>query len=194
MVRVGEGHYDLAPHTSLKVRAAATAFRQGKIDKIIVCGGSNFGIRYDDREILKKPDFSFESFARTTPNESEANIIKKFLIMLGVPEEKIFGESLSATTQENALFSEIILRRKPMFTGEEDVFVISLLYHLEKGFPIFKEMLKGREVKPLCAENFLALEEVVSYYSTPKGGKQYNVERMREILSSGGSLEEMMVI
>lgn len=191
-MRVGEGRYGLAPHTDLKVRATAVAFRQGIVDKIIVSGGPNFGVRYDDREILKKPDFSFGAFTRTAPEESEANIIKEFLILLGVPHEKIFVEGLSATTQENALFAELILRRRPMFTGEEDIFIISLLYHLKKALPIFREVFKGRVVTPLFVENFLALEEVASYYSAPKGGKQYDVGRMREILSSGGSLEDMM--
>lgn len=191
--KVGEG-YVLAPHTLLKAEATALAYKEGIVDKVIVCGGSNFGIRYNDNEILAKPDFSFRAFAETNVSESEAVVIKQFLVEGGVSAEDIFAEGLSATTEENALFASILLKRRPMFSGEEEVFIISLLYHLERVFSLFKKAIEG--AKPLFAEDVLArngrMDEIISYYSTPKGGKQYDIVRMRELLSSGRSLEEML--
>jgi len=191
--KVGEG-YVLAPHTLLKAEATALAYKEGTVDKVIVCGGSNFGIRYDDNEILAKPDFSFRAFAGTNLSESEAVVIKQFLVERGVSAEDIFTEGLSATTEENIAIAKIILKRRPMFSGEEEVFIISLLYHLERVFSLFKKAIEG--AKPLFAEDVLArngrMDEIISYYSTPKGGKQYDIVRMRELLSSERSLEEML--
>lgn len=191
--KVGEG-YVLAPHTLLKAEATVLAYEEGTINRIIVCGGSNFGIRYSDNEILAKPDFSFEAFAKTNILESEAMVIKDFLMERGVPAENIFAEAISATTEENALFASILLKRRPMFTEEKDVYIISLLYHLERVFSLFERTIEG--AKPLFVEDVLArngrMDEVISYYSTPKGGKQYDVIQMRELLSSGRGLEEMV--
>lgn len=201
--------YQLAPHTALRTEGSAIAFKKGITKKLIIVGGSNFGVRYNDQEILKPAIFTFEAFADADFNrKSEAAVIKEFLVKnYGVPSNQILAETLSSTTKENAQFVKIMLQRRPMFNGSESLAIITLLYHMEdkvneKGettpgaLTIFKEA--GLNVDPLFAENLLAdndpsqIEKICQYYTTPKGGKQYDVDRIRKLLTEGKSLAEMM--
>ena len=86
---------------------------------------------------------------------------------------------------------------------------------MERAFPIFKKA--GLNVEPVFAENILVLDadakarqtqddircgdspidamsidEICEYYKTPKGGKQYDVKLIRQLLTQGKSLEEML--
>ena len=197
--------YRLAQHTGMRTLASAVVLRRGIAPRLMILGGSNFGVRYDDDRIFnndhpsqKKPSFTFEAFAASDYyRKSEAAVIKQMLVNeLGVDPSKVFAETLSATTEENAEFMKIILRRRPMFTGNEKVGILTLLYHMERVLPVFRKA--GLNVEPLFAENILAnddpkqIEMICQYYSTPKGGKQYDIERMRQLLTEGKSLEEMM--
>lgn len=197
-VKFANGKYNLPLHTQLRTEASAIVFRTGIAPYLMITGGSNFGIRYNDQEILKPPDFTFEAFADADfLRKSEARVIKEILVNeFGVPSSRIFAESLSSTTEENAECVRIILRRHPMFTGNEKVAVMTLLYHMERALPIFQRA--GLSVQPLFAENVLAesgteqIKRVCQYYSTPKGGKQYPVDQIRQLLSEGSSLATLM--
>jgi uncharacterized SAM-binding protein YcdF (DUF218 family) len=195
--------YRLAEHTGMRTLASAIALRNNITSRLIIAGGSNFGVRYDEEKVFndqhptqKKPTFTFEAFANADFHyKSEAAAIKEKLFDLGIEPTKVFAETLSATTEENAEFVKIILRRRPMFTGNERIAILTLLYHMEKALPVF---LKHFEVDPLFAENILAnnnpqeIDRICNYYSTPKGGKQYDTGRMRQLLDEGKSLEIMM--
>ncbi len=232
-----KNYYSLAPHTQMRTMASAIILNKGIAPRLMVLGGSNFGVRYDDQKIFndqhptqKKPDFSFEAFAASDYyRKSEAAVIKDMLIAwLGAPDvnsKKIFAETLSSTTEENAAFLAIILKRRPdpkspkgilgVDVGSEKIGILTLLYHMERAFPIFKKA--GLNVEPVFAENIVVMdadakarqtqrdielgdypidayqiEEVCQYYSTPKGGKQYDVDRIRQLLTEGKSLAEMM--
>ena len=105
---------------------------------------------------------------------------------------------------------KIMLKRRPMFTGNEKLAILTLLYHMSDSIVKAPEGDKrkpgalavfrsaGLNVDPLFAENVLAdsgsreIERVCEYYKTPKGGKQYDVDRMRDLLTEGKSLTEMM--
>ncbi|MBI2050009.1 MAG: hypothetical protein HYT35_00945, partial [Candidatus Staskawiczbacteria bacterium] len=56
----------------------------------------------------------------------------------------------------------------------------------------------GLNVDPLFAEDLLAtkgkqgISEVYNYYNSPKGGKQYDFEWMRRLLTEGRSLAIML--
>jgi len=199
------GYYELAEHTEMRTRAAAGIINNGIAPRLIILGGSNFGVRYDDQGIFNaqhptqsSANFSFEAFANSDfTRKSEAAVIKDALVKhYGVGSEKVFAETLSATTEENAEFLKIILKRRPMFTGSEKVGILTLLYHMKRALPVFHEA--GLNVEPVFAEDILAgecheqVDAICEYYSAPKGGKQYDVDRIRDLLSKGRSLIELL--
>lgn len=161
-VQYVDGQYQLAPHTWMRTMASAIILKTGISPRLMISGGSNFGVRYNDTEILKPPVFSFEAFA-------DADFQRKV---------------------------EIMLKRRPMFTGSEKIAILTLLYHMEKALPVFRSA--GLNVEPLFAENVLAdndptqIDSVCEYYSTPKGGKQYPVDRIRQLLTNRQSLTPLM--
>jgi len=198
--------YRLAPHTAMRTEASALVYNRGITPRLIILGGSNFGVRYDDEAIFgpnhptqKTANFSFEAFAASDyGRKAESEVIKGFLVdEFGVPADKVLAEPLSSTTQENAQFLEIMLRRRPMFTGSEKIGILTLLYHMEKALPVFRSVI-GLDVEPVFAEDVLAQEchdqadRICEYYSTPKGGKQYDTERLRQLLTEGKSVGELM--
>lgn len=211
-VQFVEGRYILAPHTLMRTVASALVLKKGIAPALMISGGSNFGVRYGDKELLKPAVFSFTAFAHADfVRKSEAAVIKDVLVNeLGFTSPQIFAETLSATTEENAEFVKIILRRRPMFTGNEKVAILTLLYHMEDkidkegkrkpgALNIFRQA--GLNVEPLFAENVLVdydpspeveIEKICQYYSTPKGGRQYDVGQIRSLLKYGKSLEAMM--
>lgn len=190
--------YQLAPHTEMRTEASAIAIKSGTAQNLMISGGSNFGVRYDDQEILKSANFSFAAFANADfTRKSEAAVIKDFLVRnYGVDSSRVFAETLSSTTEENAEFLKIILKRRPMFTGNEKIAILTLLYHMEKVLPVF--LKAGFAVDPLFAENLLAtkgedgINEVCNYYGMPKGGKQYSIQQIRQLLVEEKSLAEML--
>jgi uncharacterized SAM-binding protein YcdF (DUF218 family) len=190
-------NYTLAPHTKLKAEAAGIAFKRGIVKRFIISGGYNLGVRYDEREILKNPDFSFESFARARLEKSEAQVIAEFLHKeYGVPIEAMYLEEISATTRENAEIVKIILSRKPTFGFVKTIGILTLIYHMEKALPIFKEV--GLNVESIFAEDLLAMEgetgikKVCEYYSILRSGKQWPVDKIKELLLEGRSIGELL--
>ena len=201
--------YELAAHTEMRTMASAHAVKNGITDRLMICGGSNFGIRYNDTGIMSPADFSFAAYAKATEDrKSESEVIKEFLVnKFYVASECIFTETMSATTEENALFAAILLQRKPAFTETRKVGVLSLFYHLNTAFPLFRECFakiakmldkESVEIQPVFAENILAqfdpewIPKIHEYYCTPKGGKQYHADGIRDLLESGTSLIDLM--
>jgi len=188
--------FTLAPHTELKARAAGIAWQKRITNRFIVSGGYNFYLRYNETEILKTPDFSFEAFTQGRQQESEAKVIAEFLEKeYEVPLEAMFFEELSATTEENAEILKILLKRST-FAFAKKIAILTLIYHMERALPVFRST--GLEVEPLFTEDLLTLEgepgieKVCQYYSVPKGGKQWPVDKIRELLSSGRSIGELL--
>lgn len=218
------GYYELAEHTDMRTRASVGVIATGIAPCLMILGGSNFGVRYDDKSIFnaqhptqKTAVYTFEAFAKSDfYRKSEAAVIKDVLVtQYSMNPGQIFAETLSSTTEENAEFLKIILRRRPMFTGNEKIGILTLLYHMEDkidsetgerkpgALSIFRKT--GLNVEPLFAENILAMSDdpknplpngninqIYKYYSTPKGGKQYDVDRIRNFLTEGKSLYELM--
>ena len=71
---------------------------------------------------------------------------------------------------------------------------------MERAFPGFKKSLKENfEIKPLFAEDLLAtkkggIKKVCRYYSVPRGGKEWPVDKIRELLSAQESIGELLNI
>jgi hypothetical protein len=187
--------YSLAPHTNLKSEAAGIAWKKEIVEKFIISGGHNFNVRYNAEEI-KEPDFSFKAVTWGQREKSEAEVIAEFLgEKYGVPIEAMFLEELSATTEESAEILKILLKRTT-FSFAKKIAILTLIYHMERALPAFRSA--GLEVEPLFAEDLLALEgksgidKVCEYYSVPKGGKQWPVDKIRELLSNGRSIGELL--
>jgi uncharacterized SAM-binding protein YcdF (DUF218 family) len=153
---------------------------------------------FETNKVFPKPIFSFEAFASArSKGPSEAEVIAHVMEeKYGVPEEAIILEDLSATTQESALFVRQILRR-PLFLEVEGtdiskltrVGLLTLLYHMPHALKCFQAA--DLEVVPVYAEDMLALDtsrdwadEIERYYQDPKGGKQWDAERIRNIMTA----------
>jgi len=192
------GHYALAPHTELKARAAGVAWAKGIGKRFIISGGYNWGVRYDDRQIFPKPDFSFEAFTRARRmGKSEAEIIRDFMREhCGIPEDTMLLEEVSATTEENAEFLGVILER-PTFSEAKGIAILTLAHHMERALPAFRAIM---EVAPLLAEDLLTLQgpiwidKICRYYESPKEGRQWDTDRIRELLTNGKSIGELLKI
>lgn len=193
-IKIVGNKYELAPHTKLKAEAAVIAYHKGITEKFIISGGYNFWVRYNENQILTA-DFSFDAFVRGRSEKSEAETIRNFMKKQGVPKEAIFLEETSATTQENAEILKILLSRTT-FNFAKRIAVLTLIYHMQRVLPVFKSV--ELNIESLFAEDLLALEgdtgidKVYQYYSTPKGGKQWNTEKIRELLSNGKSIGKLL--
>lgn len=138
---------------------------------------------------MQPPDFSFEAIASARwRGPSEAALIFQELEKKGVPPYCILLEEVSASSEENAEILRILLRRDCFL--KKKVAVMSLLYHLKRITPIFRQ--KMPEIAFKCAETFLImdgqLDRVLSYYQTPRGGQEWPIE---ELLKQG-SLETIL--
>ena len=193
------GTYSLALHTLMKVEAAAIALRQGMTEQMIFSGGHNFGVRYDDSKIMNPPDFSFPALSTAqVARVSEARAMRDVAIdAFGVQRQCILMEEMSTTTEENAAFVNIMLKRST-FAGTQKIGVLALMHHLPRGLMIFKAACAGFEIEPIIAEDLLAtkggheIDKIAKYYGVPRGGAQHDVKQIRQLLSEGKSLLEMM--
>jgi len=188
--------YSLAKHTLLKAQSAILA----PVKKIIISGGPNFFVLYDNEKIKENPDFSFEAFSRARmQRKSEAEVIKDFMVEKGFEKNRIFLEELSSYTAEQAKILATIMKRTT-FDSTNKIGIITLAYHMVKAFPLFKkEFGKTRfSVEPLFSEDILAsdgyIDEICRYYSEPKGGIEWPVKKIRGVLSQGGSMRDLDLI
>ena len=66
---------------------------------------------------------------------------------------------------------------------------------MERALGSFRKV--GLEVIPLFAEDFLSLEgdswinKICDYYSVPKGGKQWDTQKMSALLRGRGSISSL---
>lgn len=73
---------------------------------------------------------------------SEAPVVKRFLVDLGVPEDRILLEGESRDTRENARLSAAILRR----AGYANPVLVTSAYHMRRSVLLFRRA--GVEVTP----------------------------------------------
>jgi len=188
-------------HTEMRARAAGIAYQQRLTRSLILSGGYNFGVRYDlDLSVPVfgtassdlKPDFSDEARTEARWYRSEASVMAELIkFEHGVPPESLILEEDSKTTKENAEYCKLIIER----CGWGKVGLLTLLFHMERALQAFQEA--GVELEPIFAENLLVLEskdwisQIVDYYSTPKGGKQWDVEQLKKLLAENKSIGEL---
>ena len=199
---------DLAPHTKMRARAAGIMYQRGLAEEFILSGGHNFGVRYDrwlstpvfgTPKSDRKPDFSVEAKNQAHQWPPEAALIGHFMMAnYGVPWKAMFQEEDSYTTKDNAKKCKTILED----SGITEVGLLSQLFHLgrPKGSAIteFREELGNIKIIPIPAEDLLVMEspewiqKICEYYSAPKGDKLWAVAKIRQLLTEGKSLVEML--
>ncbi len=208
-----KGEMDLAPHTKMRAHAAGMANQHGAAKSFILSGGYNIGVRYDlhlsvpvfgTEKSDRKPDYSQEAKNRARQWRSEASLIGEIMRKeYKVPPQKLIFEEDSATTQENAQRCARIIREMDY----TKVGILTQLYHMKRSLTEFRTELTAISTVPIFAEELLFsdrlsddtwlqgkdwLFEICSYYAVPKGGKQYNPDRIRQLLMEGKSLAEML--
>ena len=102
-------------------------FHKGIIKKIIITGASG----------------------SLSSDLKEADIIKSFLIQIGVPREKIIVENQSKNTHENAIYTELTCKELEM--DKYSFLLITSDYHMRRSLSCFKKT--GLNITPFVKES-----------------------------------------
>jgi uncharacterized SAM-binding protein YcdF (DUF218 family) len=94
---------------------------------------------------------------------SEAQVAKRFLMDLGVPENAIIEEGMARDTAENARFTAAICRRK----GFSRPIVLTTAFHLKRALIAFNDA--GMRVTPFPASFFGASNASSAWYGLLPG-------------------------
>jgi uncharacterized SAM-binding protein YcdF (DUF218 family) len=130
-------------NSSDRVGQAIELYKNKKISKILISGGS------------------IDVFAKTPKNE--ADDIAKYLIISGVPSDKIFMETHSKNTKENAVNSSKILKKQFV---NQSVLLITSGYHLKRAVGCFQKV--GIKVTPYGSSYFSHDRQIIPSYFFPK--------------------------
>ncbi|MEE3097037.1 MAG: YdcF family protein, partial [Bacteroidota bacterium] len=79
----------------------------------------------------------------------EADILKSFLIRIGVPREKIIVENQSKNTHENATYTEMTCKELEM--DKYSFLLITSDYHMRRSLSCFKKT--GLNITPFVKES-----------------------------------------
>ena len=101
-----------------RITQALQLYRMGKIKKILITGGQGLN---------------------PTNSYSEAELLKRFLIMTGMPEADILIEEKSVNTRENALFTKEFLEKEGIATHQEFVLITSA-FHMSRSKKCFDKV------------------------------------------------------
>ena len=101
-----------------RITQALQLYRMGKIKKILITGGQGLN---------------------PTNTSSEAELLKRFLIMTGMPETDILIEEKSVNTRENALFTKEFLEKNGIATDQEFVLITSA-FHMPRSKKCFDKV------------------------------------------------------
>jgi len=111
-----------------RLMQAITLYKDGKIRKIFITGGSG--------SILEN-------------NVLEADILKAYLIKFGIPDTSVIVESHSKNTRENALFSKPIL---DSLNKNGKYLLITSAFHMPRAVRCFKKV--GINITPYSVDRY----------------------------------------
>lgn len=74
---------------------------------------------------------------------TEADLLRRHALTLGVPEYKIIMEPRAANTYQNALYT----REKMEYYGLDSAIVVSSPYHMRRVRALFDEVYKGSDIR-----------------------------------------------
>lgn len=109
-----------------RVFQAVELYKKGKIKKIIYCGGSGSLLH---------------------PEEREGVWIKRYLVLIGIPEQDIIIENYSRNTHENAAFTKPIVEK--MYPGSKYLLITSAS-HMRRSLMCFEK--EGMSVDPYSTD------------------------------------------
>jgi uncharacterized SAM-binding protein YcdF (DUF218 family) len=101
-----------------RITQALQLYRMGKIKKILITGGQGLN---------------------PTNAYTEAELLKRFLIMTGMPETDILTEEKSLNTRENAVFTKEFLGKNGISTDQEFVLITSA-FHMPRSEKCFAKV------------------------------------------------------
>jgi uncharacterized SAM-binding protein YcdF (DUF218 family) len=101
-----------------RITHALQLYRMGKIKKILITGGTGLN---------------------PVNSLSEAEVLKRFLLMTGVPESDILIEDQSKNTAQNAQFTRNFLEKNGISTDQEFVLVTSA-FHMKRAKGCFDKV------------------------------------------------------
>jgi len=101
-----------------RITHALQLYQEGKIKKILITGGQGLN---------------------PVNPQSEAEVLKRFLLMTGVPETDVMIEDQSKNTRENALFTKKFLEEKGIDTNQEFILVTSA-FHMKRSKGCFDKV------------------------------------------------------
>ena len=101
-----------------RITQALQLYRMGKIKKILITGGQGLN---------------------PTNAYAEAELLKRFLIMTGMPETDILTEEKSVNTRENAVFTKEFLGKNGISTDQEFVLITSA-FHMPRSEKCFAKV------------------------------------------------------
>jgi uncharacterized SAM-binding protein YcdF (DUF218 family) len=101
------------------------------------------------RGTIKKMLFTGGSGSILHPDMKEGNYIKRYLVILGVPEKDFLIESESQNTHENAVFTKALLEREKI---NGSYLLITSAFHMRRSLGCFKKA--GVIVEPYSVDRY----------------------------------------
>lgn len=177
----------------LRCRAAGLLYQQGSTARMIVSGGHAAGVRYSARPfgpLHYPPKCSFEELALACWRKCEAEEFRSFLVIqYAVPAAAILTETMSLTTEENALFTRLLIRRSSF--GKIDFSecgIVTNAFHMKRALAVFHK--KGLLLRPIYAEDIIAehlphlIPIILRYYESAQGLREVALSELNDILVS----------
>lgn len=204
----------MSEHMLLRAASALYWWQANPDDKLIICGGPSFHVRYPlrlDKPLLNPPDFSKAAGKKAATLPSESSIIAAWLNNCGVPYENMILEQKSRTTAENAKEAAKIVKD----FGGGTVMVLSMIYHLLRphenatranAMQAFRKELKKARLRynnpqPLFTEKILLrnrgehyLGSIHKFYQQPRSGYLWDADEICRRLRAQQILEDLKPI
>lgn len=103
-----------------------TMYRQGKVKKILITGGSG---------------------SLAEPNRRESVYLRRFLLNLNVPDSDIIIEKESKNTHENAVFTQQMLKERKLLNSR--LLLVTSAYHMRRSMGCFKKVGLKFDILPV---------------------------------------------
>ncbi|MCI1590622.1 YdcF family protein [Heyndrickxia oleronia] len=144
--------------TKSRLPKAIQLYREGRAKKILFSGGTIWGVG----------------------NDSEAILLKKKALELGIPETDILVETESQNTKENIIASLLILDRYFELHKIKRLLIVTSNYHMKRAYLTLKTYMPSWIEYSLCkAENQYTQED--NWFLTEEGRKRVKEESKKII-------------
>jgi len=149
---------ELAQHTKSRATAAGVLATLNPSQHFIFSGGHCVGVRYASSESrLESPNFSFSAFAGAMHFPSESHAMVQYVrLYFGLKFPNVVLEESSSTTQENAEFCSLILRRFPELKA---IGLLTNFYHMSRALAIFRSAFPTHALFPIYAEDWCIFDK-----------------------------------